>query len=60
MKVKKALVWRSAFFKLPKNLVESPITFFKFAHIKMNKKVVDQALMIYIATKAFNQDKINF
>ena len=60
MKAKKALVQKSAFSKLPTNLIEPPVMFFGSAHMKINEKVVGQALLTQAATKAPSLDKINF
>ncbi len=60
IKAKEVLVRKSAFPKLPTNLVEPPITSFGLAHTKITKEVVVQALMTQAGTKAPGPEKINF
>ena len=60
MKVKEALVQKSAFPKPPGNFVEPLVISSGIAHIKINKKVIAQALMTQTITKAPSADKINF
>lgn len=60
MKVKEALVYKSAFFKSLTNLAKPSGLFSGIAHINVTGKAVSQTLMIQIAIKAPKLDKINF
>lgn len=60
IKAKKVLIQRLVFSKLPTNLIQSLITFFKLTFIEIFKEAITQTLMIQIAIKAFSLDKINF
>lgn len=60
MKVKEALVRKSAFPKSPANIGEPPIICPRTAHVQVTQEVVSQAFMAQAATKAPGPDKINF
>lgn len=60
MKVKEALVRKSAFPRPPPNLLESPAMPLGLAHTKVTEETVAQALLTQAATKAPGPDKINF
>ncbi len=60
MKVKKALVKRSAFLKPPPNPVELLVSPYGLLHTKVTEEVVAQALMALAATKAPGPDEIIF
>ena len=60
MKVKEAIVCKSAFPKPPINLGEPLFTYSGLTHAKVTQKVVFKAFMTQAATKAFGPNKMNF
>ncbi len=60
MKVKQALVRKSAFLKPPANLGEPPVTSFGIPYTKVTQEEVFQALMDQSLRKSSGPNKINF
>ena len=60
IKVKEALIKKSAFPKLPSNPVEPPIIILGLAYTKILEEMVTQALMTQMATKSPGLNEIDF
>lgn len=60
IKVKKALIKRLIFFKLPLNLIESLIISSELFHMKVVEEIVMQKLITQARTKVSEPEKLNF